>query len=106
MNLGYCVGQIKDDSDIAGTAAVLAVLINAVIPIVISPMLWAYIYFYLNRGNLGPANHHPGWINVARDMLIMRGEVRLVTSLSVIVAFLVNIYHDDETSHCTRACRQ
>ena len=33
MNLGYFVGQIKDDSDIAGTAAVLAVVINAVIPV-------------------------------------------------------------------------
>ena len=31
-------------------------------------------------------------------MLIMQEDVRLVTSLSVIVASLVDIYHDDEMS--------
>ena len=95
--MGYCEGQIKGDSDIAGIGVVLAVFINAVIPIILSMVLWVYTMFYLNAGNLGPAYRHPKWIKVVRNLLIMQGDVQLVTGLSIIVASLVNIYRDDET---------
>ena len=97
MTLGYCVGQIKGDSEIAGTGVALAVFCNAVILIALSMILWAYIYFCLNAEHLGSANRHPKWIKVVSNVLMMQGDVQLVTGLSIIVASLVNIYRDDET---------
>ena len=88
---------MKGASEIAGTGVVLAVFCNAVILIALSMILWAYIYFYLKAEHLGLANRHPKWIKVVSNVLIMQGDVQLVTGLSIIIAPLINTYRDDET---------
>ncbi len=85
---------------IAGIGVVLAVFVNTVRPTVVSIVLWTYIYIYLGAKDLRSSNRHPRWIEVARDLLIMQGDIQLVTDLSIVVACLINIYRDDETPLC------
>jgi hypothetical protein len=94
LKLGFCSGQIKGNSDIAGTAIVLSIFINAAIPIILDIVLWAYIYFYLEAEDLDPSPRHSTWIKVVRNMLIMLGDTQLVTGLAIITASLINIYRD------------
>ena len=112
--MGICSGEIKGDPDIAGTGVVAAIFINAIVAIILSIILWFYVFFYMETENVDSpsepithattrhfrlyvSNKHPWWISVLRDALVMQGDSQLISGLAIVIASLVNVYKDDET---------
>lgn len=97
--MGECSGEIKGDPDIAGTGVVAAIFIDAIVAIILSNILWIYVFFKTPQPHirLQESKKHPRWILVLRDTLVMQGDSQLVTGLAFIIASLVNIYKDDKT---------
>ena len=95
--MGECSGEIKGDPDIAGTGVVVAIFINAIVAIILSNVLWIYVFFYTPHIRLHVSNKHPRWISVLRDTLVMQGDSQLISGLAIIITSLVNIPKDDET---------
>ena len=95
--MGICNGEIKGDPDIGGTGVVAAIFINAIVAIVLSIILWIYVFFYTPDFRLDVSKKHPRWISVLRDALVMQGDSQLISGLAIIIASLVNICKDDET---------
>ena len=94
--MAICNGEIKGDPNIAGIGVVLAVFINSAFSIVLSTILWVYV-FSKGYNRLGQSDEHPWWILSLRDTLVMQGDSQLISGLAIIIASLVNIYKDDET---------
>ena len=95
-----CAGEIKGDPDIAGVGVVSALFINAGIAMIFSASLWCYLLpFHCGRSvsTLPDSIIVPNWVKVVKAILMMQGDVQLVTGLSIMIASLVNMYLDDET---------
>ena len=92
-----CNGEIKGDPDIAGIGVVLAIFLNAALAIVLSTILWFYVFLCTSDIRLHASKDHPRWTSVLRDTLVMQGDSLLISALAIMVASLVNICKDDET---------
>lgn len=95
--MAICDGEIKGDPDIAGTGVVAAIFINAIVAIILSNVLWIYVFFFTSHIRLRASDKHPRWISVLRDTLVMQGDSQLISGIAIIIASLVNMYKDDET---------
>ncbi|MCJ1431484.1 hypothetical protein MMC27_000837 [Xylographa pallens] len=95
--MGYCVGQIKGDPDIAGIGVVISFFVATGITLLLSTILWYYTIVLKHDLEPRPRAKIPIWVQVLQKVLVMLGDTHLVTGLAVMIASSINIMMDVET---------